>query len=110
MREVRAGEPLFTEGDEPERLLFTEEFATLLGVTPATLRGYHADARRARRLRKPAHFPPPDEVVRRTSIKANRQPVVAQTPVWRESKAKHYADNRLGPGGRPRAQLGQEAG
>lgn len=102
MRKVQAGEQLFTE--DGERLLFTEEFAELLRIDPATLRGYHSAARRARRERKTAHFPAPDEMVRRASTKSNGQPVVAETPTWREGRAKFYAAHRLGPGGRPRKQ------
>jgi hypothetical protein len=99
MREVKAGEPLYA--DNGERLLFTEEFAVRAGVSAATLRGYHSDARARRRRRKPAHFPAPTEYVRRVSIKSNEKPVTAQTPVWRESVVKGYVENRLGPGGRP---------
>jgi hypothetical protein len=105
MREVKQGEELFAE--DGERLLFTEEFAERAGVSAATLRGYHSAARRIRRAGRRTRFPKEDEKVRRVSIKANGQPLVAETPVWRESKVDAYLANRLGPGGRPRAQLNQ---
>lgn len=104
MREVKAGERI-TDANGTW-LMFTEDVAEAAGVIPDTIRGYHSDARKRRRQRKPSHFPPQSAEVRRTSIKANGQPVTAVTPVWREDVINGWLENRLGPGGRPRHQNG----
>jgi len=73
-----------------------------VSLKPQTIRFHDSAARRARRRHRPAHFPPPDRYVWRTSSKSDGNPVRARTPMWREPKAMEWVNNRLGPRGRPR--------
>jgi hypothetical protein len=101
MLEVREGDPPLRDADGT-LLLFTEEVARRAGVKVATIRHHNTSARRARRNGRPAHFPAPARLVRRTTVKEDGQPLTVTTPVWREDAIEAWLGNRLGPGGRPR--------
>jgi hypothetical protein len=78
-------------------------------VKTETITHHNTAAQRARRNGRPAHFPAPVGLVRRTTLKANGQPLTAVTPVWLETEIDDWAKNRLGPGGRPRRKLSAKA-
>jgi hypothetical protein len=91
--------------DDGVRLLFTEDIAEKAGVKEATVRSYNAAARRNRRNRKPRPFdmPPATRRVRRGFVKGDGQPLVVQTPVWREDTIDAWLASRRSPGGRATA-------
>ncbi len=83
MREWKTGDPPLTDKDGT-RLLFIDEVAEATGRKRSTIYWKNAAAKTARRNHRQARFPAPAMHVRRTTPKADGQPVTAQTPVWRE--------------------------
>jgi hypothetical protein len=90
--------------DDGVRLLFMEDIAVKAHVKESSVRSYNAAARRNRRNRKPMPFdmPPATRRVRRTFIKGDGQPLVVQTPVWREDRIDAWLASRR-PSGRATA-------
>lgn len=108
MMEWRPGDaPLYADNPDGTQtlLLFTEEVAKRAEVAPSTIRWYNAAAASSRRRGAKAMFPAPDLHVRRTTLKADGNPVTVVTPMWREDKITTWLESRLGPGGRPRSEL-----
>lgn len=95
-------------------LMLTEQVAERAStpertIEPSTIRQYKAAAARARRAGKTPSFPAPDGYRRVRRWKADGNPVVVVSPVWRQDKIDYWLRHRLGPGGRPVSTLRKRA-
>jgi hypothetical protein len=82
--------------DDGTRLLFMDDIERLTGWTNWTVKHYATVARRARREGKetPKHMPAEVDKVRRTLVKSDDQPLVVNTPVWREDHIMAWLEAR----------------
>jgi hypothetical protein len=110
MRVVEEGEQFYA--DDGTRLLFYEDIAERSAargnpLKVDTLHQYHRTAEAARLNGEEGNFPAPEMRVRKMVTRRDSRKVATIAPVWREDKIDHWIGNRLGPGGRPRSELGQ---
>lgn len=94
---------------EPDWMLWSEDAAELIGVTPGVFRKMRKDASRARERGEltTKHLPQPDELTSRTvSQIGGRDMTITKAPRWQASTLRAWLEQRPGRG-RPGKPIGE---